>query len=226
MQEMECDGGQTFELLAQRLVIQTQEQMESAAALLKEIKQFQITIRSDQEKVVKAAHAAWKTARETMHAHLEVPERAEKVVKAKMAAFMEWQRKLEQEARQKAIAAAEELARKEREAAAAQALEDARLAEAERDEVTAAMALDEAIAIESAPIIPTVQPEKLIPYKVKGTSTRTVYDATVTNFAALPDDYKLADEKKLRKIVNAHKGECIIPGVKITQRTIVAQRTR
>lgn len=219
---------ETFDLVVQAngFEIHTPEQYESAAGFLKEIKQFQATIKADQRKVVDAAYKSWKTALSTMQAHLAKPERAEAIIKSKIAAYDAEQRRIEREAREKAMREAEEQARKERAAAAKAALEAAEQAAEEHDDATAEMAFDEAVTIESTPIIPVLQNEPLKPHKIKGTSTRIVYDAVVTHFAQLPDEYKIADEKKLRKVVNAHKGECVIPGVRITQRTIVSQRTK
>jgi hypothetical protein len=73
-----------------------------------------------------------------------------------------------------------------------------------------------------APIIPmpTVQaPPKTIRTASGAVTTRTVWKHEVVDMAALPDEYKIADEVKLGKVVRAGVRE--IPGVRIYEEMVV-----
>jgi hypothetical protein len=73
-----------------------------------------------------------------------------------------------------------------------------------------------------APIIPmpTVEaPPKTIHTAAGAVTTRTVWRHEVIDFAALPEEYKVADEVKLGKVVRAGVRE--IPGVRIFEEMVV-----
>lgn len=73
-----------------------------------------------------------------------------------------------------------------------------------------------------APVIPmpTVQaPPKTIHTSAGAVRTRTVWKHEVVDFAALPEEYKIADEVKLGKVVRAGVRE--IPGVRIFEEMVV-----
>ena len=56
--------------------------------------------------------------------------------------------------------------------------------------------------------------------------TREVWKFEVVDFKRLPDEYKMADESKIRKVVQAMKGDCDIPGIRIEpELVIVSGRT-
>lgn len=55
---------------------------------------------------------------------------------------------------------------------------------------------------------------------------REVWKFEVVDFSKLPDEYKMADEAKIRKVVQALKADCDIPGIRlIPEIQIVAGRT-
>jgi hypothetical protein len=77
--------------------------------------------------------------------------------------------------------------------------------------------------LEAPPVIipmPTVQaPPKTIRTASGAVTTRTVWRHEVVDFAALPEEYKIADEVKLGKVVRAGVRE--IPGVRIYEEMVV-----
>lgn len=110
----------------------------------------------------------------------------------------------EAEARRKAQAEAEEKARKARERL------EARAAKAEASgKVEKALELHmEAAAQHAAPVVPP-------PTKAEGVSTVTRWVFEVTNPAEVPREFLTVDEKKIRGVVQALKGETNIPGVRV-----------
>lgn len=216
-----------FGALAKRLEIESPDQYAAAGNLLREVKNFQKVVEADLRPGIDAAHAAWKTSLANLQKHLEPAQAAEKVIKCKMSIYVEEQERIARAARAKALAEAEAKARAEREAAIQAAMAAAAAAAEERDEVTAAMAMDEAAAIEASPVVPVMQAAILRADMAisTGTTATVKYDFEVVSLAALPEEYKIADEKKIRRVVNAHKGQIAIPGVKITQSTQIRQRS-
>ena len=77
--------------------------------------------------------------------------------------------------------------------------------------------------LEAPPVVipmPTVQaPPKTIHTASGSVTTRTVWKHEVLDMAALPDEYKIADEVKLGKVVRAGVRE--IPGVRIYEEMVV-----
>lgn len=77
--------------------------------------------------------------------------------------------------------------------------------------------------LEAPPVVipmPTVQaPPKTIHTASGSVTTRTVWRHQVVDMAALPDEYKIADEVKLGKVVRAGVRE--IPGVRIYEEMVV-----
>lgn len=98
----------------------------------------------------------------------------------------------------------EEQARKERERLARQAEKAAAAGKAEK-----ADALEARAAQVVAPIIQTETP------KVAGVSTREVWKFEITDKAKLPTEYTLPDEPKIRRVVQALKGDTNIPGIRV-----------
>lgn len=77
--------------------------------------------------------------------------------------------------------------------------------------------------LEAPPVVipmPTIQaPPKTIHTASGAVTTRTVWKHEVVDMAALPDEYKIADEVKLGKVVRAGVRE--IPGVRIYEEMVV-----
>lgn len=136
--------------------------------------------------------------------------RAENGIKGAMVGYQSEQDRI----RRLAQAKADEAARKEREKLAAQAQKAAqkgRHEQAERLELRAASVV--------APVIPSEA------VRLRGVSVREVWKFEVTDEAKVPRDYLSVDEAKIRKVVNALKGDAQIPGVRIWAEKAVAARS-
>lgn len=81
----------------------------------------------------------------------------------------------------------------------------------------------EAQGLEAPPVVipmPTVQaPPKTVKTASGSLTTRRIWKHQVVDFAALPEEYKIADEVKLGKVVRAGVRE--IPGVRIYEEMVV-----
>lgn len=127
-------------------------------------------------------------------------QRAEAGIKRAMIAYADEQERIRREEQRKA----EEAARKEREkleAQAAKALASGKVEKAEQLEQRAATVV--------APVINREPP------KVAGVNTREVWKFEITDAAAVPREYCSPDEKKIRGVVQALKGDAKIPGVRV-----------
>ena len=108
----------------------------------------------------------------------------------------------------------DEAARKEREKAEARARELEAQGKTER--AAAMQAKADAVV---APVIALATP------KIAGQSIQEKWYAEVTDFNALSNDYKVADQSKLDKVAGATKGKINIPGVKFYSKKIVSGRS-
>jgi hypothetical protein len=134
---------------------------------------------------------------------------AELVIKRKMVT---WKTEQDRIAREEARRA-EEKARKERERLEAQA----RKAEEEGRTERAEILRDRAeVVVPQAP--PPTAP------KVSGISERTVWKFEIVDASKVPDKYKVVDEKKVRQVVNALKGDAEIPGVRVWEENVLGAR--
>lgn len=213
-----------YELVAQELQIETAEQNQAASTLQREIRCMMKTMEEDLRPGIDAAHAAWKTSLANLQKHLEPLKKADDVIKAKVGEYLAREQQKAEAERRRLLAEAEAKARAEREARTQAALAAAQAAQEEHDDMTAALAMDEAVQIEAEVIVPTVDLSTAVVVKTAGQSVRTDWDFEVTDFAKLPDQYKLADDKKIRGVVKAMKGAVEIPGVRIYSKQTVSQR--
>ena len=70
--------------------------------------------------------------------------------------------------------------------------------------------------------IPFVAPPMPTRPEVKG--HRKVWDFEVTDFASIPDEYKLVNERALKAIATSTKGTANVPGVQFKQTSVVSVR--
>lgn len=170
---------------------------EAASALLQSIKTLKTSVGQTFDPVCDAAHKSWKAAVAARNKHLEPLEQAEKVLRNKMSVF---QLRMEEE-RQAEIRAAQ---------AAAEA------------EAKQAAAADPVAAFEpAAPVVVAAPPPV---QKIAGISTRKDWDFEVTDITKLPVQYLLADEKKIRKVVQALGDQANIAGVRVFQKVVTIVR--
>jgi len=97
--------------------------------------------------------------------------------------------------------------------------EEARKANAEAEKAAAKV---EEKQVKAAEIIAPVIAPKV--EKVKGVHFTEKFSGEVTDFSILSDDYKIVDQSKLNKVIQATKGTLAIPGVKIKVEKIVNTR--
>jgi hypothetical protein len=213
-----------YALLVMDLRIETAEQNQFASSLQREIRGMMKTMEEDLRPGIDAAHAAWKTSLANLQKHLDPLKKADAVIKTKVGDYLAREQAKADAERRRLLAEAEAKARAEREARAQAALAAAQAAQEERDDMTAALAMDEAVQIEAEVIVPTVDLSTAKVVKAAGQSVRTDWDFEVVDFAKLPDQYKIADDKKIRAVVKAMKGSVEIPGVRIYSKQIVSQR--
>jgi hypothetical protein len=214
-----------YALLLMDLRIETAEQNQYASSLQREIRGMMKTMEEDLRPGIDAAHAAWKTSLANLHKHLEPLKKADDAIKAKVGDYLAREQRKAEAERRRLLAEAEAKARAEREARAQAALAAAQAAQEEHDDMTAALAMDEAVQIEAEVIVPTVDLSTAKVVKAAGQSVRTDWDFEVVDFAKLSDQYKIADDKKIRAVVKAMKGSIEIPGVRIYSKQTVSQRT-
>jgi hypothetical protein len=122
------------------------------------------------------------------------------------------ERERARKAREKAEAAAKAAAEAGRAERAEAILEQARIAEAAR---VAAAAAEAEAKREAAAMMPQAIVVHQEPPKVAGLSRRKVWKFRVDDVTKLPARYLLADEKKIRKVVNALGADADIPGVTV-----------
>lgn len=125
--------------------------------------------------------------------------------------------------------AAEEVARAERERLAEearQAEEAAKAAAAAGDESAAAEAQAKAVVLAAeAEVVEHLAPAVVeAPAKLAGVSTRQDWDFEIVDANAIPREFLVVDEKKVRAYVKAMKSDAKIPGVRVFAKEVIAAR--
>jgi len=208
--EIEKKAGVLLEK-AYDFVIQTGPEYESAGEFLKTIKKLQKEIDSTFDPIVSSAHSTWKEALSAKKKHSEPLALAEKVVKEKAGDYLATEEKRRQEEEARLRVEAEKKAKEEQLARAVEA-EDMGATEEDVQEVLQ----------EHIPIAPIVV-QKSVP-KVQGISQRSSWKFRVTNKKALPEEYKMANEKTIGAVVRSQEGETRIPGIEIWEEKGLAVR--
>ena len=203
--------------------------LKAVKGALKQIEEQRVAITKPINDSLRAVNAQAKTASEPFL-------KAESAIKAVMVTYQDEQERLRREAQRRV----EEIARKERERlaalqreeerkarekaealrrqaeeaeAAGRAAEAARLAaRATATEEKSAAKVEDLQLREAMVVAPVIDRE---PPKVAGVSTREVWKFRVTNAALVPDQYKVVDEARIRKVVQALKADANIPGVEV-----------
>ena len=142
------------------------------------------------------------------------------------AAVRREQERLEREARERAEA---EQRRLLREAETLRLEEAATLADA-GDHEAAERLLEEPVeapVVAPEPVFVAAPPAAAQPPHVSGYGFRTVWDIVVEDPALVPEEYKVVDEAKVKRVVNAMQGKISIPGIKVCPpRRVAAGRAR
>jgi len=228
---------------ANSLIISDQKSYEDAAQELECVKTLSKKIGGFFAPHVKRAHDVWNGLTSDRKTHLDPLIEIERVIKDKMATWYEEQKRIEEEKQRKADEEArreeerqrkvkEDQERKWREKEEAKRKEAERLeAEGKAEEAKKAQeAADKAaekaeeraeekenVQVDSRIVAPQVE-------KVKGVKTIETWGYGVEDFSKIPDTFKMVDDAKIKKTVNALKAEAttVIPGIRIIKATRIA----
>lgn len=204
---------QTDTLLAtaQNYRVTTPVEYETAGLELQRVKGMQSKLDALRKSMTKPIDTAKKAIMDFFAGPSAKLYSAEVSIKAAMVTYQNEQDRKRREAQ----ARADEVARKERERLAAQAAKAAakgKHEQAERYEQRAAGVV--------APVIPSDAP------RMKGVSAREVWTFEVTDPNAVPREFLSVDDAKIRKVVNALKGDARIAGVRIWSEKSIAARSQ
>lgn len=206
-------------------------------ALINGIADLEKAIVEDFSVSKKAAHGAWKAICAQEAGHLEKLEEPDRIVRGKLAAWDGEKKRIQAEADRKA----REEAEAERRRLQAIADEEARIENEQRRKDAEEKRIQEAIEAERAgkadvaaailekpvEVVPIVAPAVIVqPSVVPSMSAQKVegagamvddWDFRIINREAIPDEYKLVDEKSIRAIVKRLKkvAERTIPGIEV-----------
>lgn len=223
---------------ADQLVVSDQPSLNLAGMLLTDrIKPTLKQIDASCGPVVAAANAAHKAATKQRN-ELKAPLlEAERLLKGKIAGYLDEQERLQRaeqariDAEQRELREAAE--KKAREEAEAEALAIAERLEAEGDSAAADAVLDAPIVVDVPEELPPPAIAAPMPAKVQGISTRKEWVAEVTDFirlvaavanGAAPLSLLKVDQTKLNQQVRALDGQVQYPGVQITERRVTSAR--
>lgn len=185
---------------ARVIVIGTAEQYNVAADYLKSIKGMLNQIENARTRITKPINESLREVNKQAKEASAPLETAEQQIKRAMIGYTTEQDRLRREEQRKA----DENARKEQERLNAQAAKAAAAGKVEKAEQ-----LQERAATVVAPVIQREAP------KVSGVSMRTAWLFEVTDPAAVPREYLMVDEVKVRKVVGALQGATNIPGIRV-----------
>lgn len=184
------------------------DQMESAAAMLRDVKALQKDADAAQKSLTQPLEHEKKTIiawfRDRVTSKLDA---AENRLKRAILGYQAEQDRIRREAQR----AADEAARKERERLERQAAKAEAAGKVEKAEQIA-----ERAQMVVAPVVQTEAP------KVQGVSTRGIWKYEIADAAAVPREYLMPDEKKIGQVVRALKGDANIPGVRVWEEKTLA----
>ena len=198
---IELVGGEVA--LVSGMQIKTSEDYDKAGAALVRIKGMTKTVKEYFAPMVDSAFKAHKAVKARENEALAPLEKAEHELKTGMQAWYSEQERIRREAEARATAErrkAEEDAEKARQ-------EAIMMSELSGEEVPLPLA-------NPSPALTVAVPE---PVKTAGVSMVETWGFEITDAAAIPREFLVVDETKIRRVVAAMKGDTNIPGVKIVK---------
>lgn len=240
VREVEAEATQAL-AAATEYRVTTQDQYTAAGDELGRIKAAQKRLDETRKGLTKPLDESKRRIMDFFRAPAEKLAQAEKAIKSACLTYQQEQDRIRREEQRKA----DEAARKERErlerqriaaeqkarekeaelrrqAAEANAAERAKIEakmQAEADKAAAKQTeIEERQAAVTAPVIHREPP------KVEGMSTRKVWKFRIKDAAAIPREYLAVDEVKIRKVVQALKGDTQIAGVEVYSEESIASR--
>lgn len=190
----------TFTPIAKAIKIATADDYVQAGEYLKRCKGALKQIEDARVRITKPINESLREVNAQARESSQPWTQAESLIKNAMLVYQSDQERLQREEQRKR----DEAARKEREKLEAQAAKAAAAGKVDR-----AAQLEERAATVVAPVVTREVP------KVAGQSTREVWLFEIEDPAKVPREYLAIDESKIRKVVNALKGETVIAGVRI-----------
>lgn len=192
---------------AESFKVATATQYADAGEVLKRIKGHQKSLEEMELSITRPINAGLKGIRDLFRSPRDLASRAESLVKRAMILFSDEQDWIRREDQRKA----DEAARKQQEKLQAQAAKAAASGRTEK-----AAELETRAAMTVAPIIHRDPP------KIAGVSDRVSWKFEITDEATVPRNYCSPDERKIRGVVQAMKGDTQIPGVRVWQEKNIA----
>jgi hypothetical protein len=213
--EEEKDVNQIM-VVAQSLEITSQDQAEKAAEELKIIKSKWKDLEAKRKTLAIPIDASKKALQELFVPILNRYTQAEGLIKSAILKFNQKQEAIRREEERKAQEKFQREQEKERLAV------EARIAKAKEkgDEVKAESLKEK---IEEKPFVPA--PTITASPKLKGFSTRKIWRYKVTDFAKVPDEYKLINDKMCSGMATATKGAIQAPGIEFYCEETASVRT-
>lgn len=209
---------------ANELKVENDEQSQHAAKFLGDLKGELKRLEDMRKQLTTGLNDTLKKINNSFKLRSDPLKQADVIVKRKLGAYMDEQRRIQEVEAEKARAEQEEAEKKAREEAEKAAAEAAKI----KDETERKKAEEEAAKkAEEAEQIKNQEPE----VEAATTSVRTdaglvsskqVWTFEVEDKSKVPEEFKIVDEKAVRKAVNG--GERNIPGIKIFQKTEIATR--
>lgn len=196
-----------LEQLATGYKIATVEQYEDGAGILRRVKAAQKKIEDTRTSITGPMNAALKRVNDFFREPAAQLTRIELSIKNAMTRYSDEQARLAREEQRKA----DEAAQRERDRLARQAAKAAEAGKAGKAEQLQERA--------STVVAPVIQRE---PPKVAGVTTRDVWKFEVVDEKAVPRKYCVVDESKIRRVVQALRGDANIPGVRVYSEKQVA----
>lgn len=187
--------------IAADIAIRDASTYQTACDFLKSLKTIEKDINATFDEPIHRAFEAHRAIVAAKKKHFEPIERAESIVKPKIAAYLQEQERIRRDEERRLQ---EEARKKAEEEALAQAAE----LEAEGDKEAA-----EALISEPVQVAPVVLP-KTTP-KVSGIASREVWLYRIVDAGKIPRQYLKIDEQKIGQVVRAMKGSADIPGVQV-----------
>lgn len=211
-------GTRDVPVLAQKceIVISNQEQYESAAGILKQVKLRYNELDKQRKEITTPLDVAKKAVMDLYRKPLELLESGEKLIKKAMVSYTEEQEKIAREKQKELQRLADIEAEKERKKL------EAKIARAEASGNTGKLAdLQEQKEMIETVVVPVIAPQV---DKVSGISFSENWKAEVIDFSKLPDEYKLPNQTMLDKMAKATKGSITIAGVRFYSEKVVSSR--
>lgn len=200
--------------------ILNQEDYATAVDFGKSIKRLIEQVDETFKKPIDLAHQAHKSMCAARNKHLNPLTEAIEIMRRVTGSWVQEQRKIADaaaaKAREEANAEAERIMRTDLEKKTKERLAQAVELEALGFTQEADSVINTPIA--AAPVVAQVAYTAPAVAKVEGVSARKKFEFEITDKAILPEEYKLADEVKIRKMVNALGADCKIAGVRIFEK--------